>query len=418
MAPAPGGALYVLASQPDGSVLTLLDRSGRPSPGWPITIGEAPTCNVLLTADDGSVRVVCPTSDLNSGEVRPAQAFAFNPNGRPKPGWPIELTCCSNGQFVGRVIGDTLTVYDRQYADGTVTSRVVAIMADGTVRNGTSLSAANCCTEVAAVGPDGIAYLLRYNIPENPSESTSELSAIGPAGAVPGFPIDFEGVSSLPGFDASGRLHVTVATLNSDTSYHGPGQTFVFEPDGRPVDAGSGNLGLVATDECSGIEGSCVFPAAPLVSADGTTFVIEAGYNSTTVAGLNPAGGTMGGWPYQSDGGHQGNSICLDGDICEGYSLATPTLGPDGVLYLIHRAVDESAGGSTIVAVGLDGRVLPGWPVELKRPGAAFWEVAVGADGTAFALAIEPEGSATTSATILAIAPDGTVLYTTTIVEP
>jgi hypothetical protein len=36
----------------------------------------------------------------------------------------------------------------------------------------------------------------------------------------------------------------------------------------------------------------------------------------------------------------------------------------------------------------------------------------------AFALAIEHEGTATTSATILAIAPDGTVLYTTTIVEP
>jgi hypothetical protein len=328
------------------------------------------------------------------------------------------VPCCSDGQVIGRVVGDTLIVYDRKYAGDTVTSRVVAIMADGTVRNGEPVSATNCCYEVFAVGPDGIVYQVRYDIPEKVSESTSELSAIGPAGAVPGLLIKFEGVSSLPGFDANGRLHVTVATLNSDTSYHGPAQTFVFEPDGRPVDAGSGNLGLVATDECSGIEGSCEFPAIPLVRADGTTFVIEAGYNGTTVAGLNPAGGPMGGWPYRSDGGHQGNSVCLGGDICEGYSLATPALGPDGVLYLIHRAVDESAGGSTIVAVGLDGRVRPGWPVELKRPGAAFWEVAVGADGTAFALAIEPEGTATTSATILAIAPDGTVLYTTTIVEP
>jgi hypothetical protein len=43
--------------------------------------------------------------------------------------------------------------------------------------------------------------------------------------------------------------------------------------------------------------------------------------------------------------------------------------------------------------------------------------VVVGSDGTAFALAIEPE-SAGYSATVLAIAPDNTVRYATTIVEP
>ena len=54
----------------------------------------------------------------------------------------------------------------------------------------------------------------------------------------------------------------------------------------------------------------------------------------------------------------------------------------------------------------------------LKRPGAEFWSVVVGSDGTVFALAVEPEPGDTSSASILAIAPDSTVLSITTILEP
>jgi hypothetical protein len=62
--------------------------------------------------------------------------------------------------------------------------------------------------------------------------------------------------------------------------------------------------------------------------------------------------------------------------------------------------------------------VRAGWPVELKRPGAEFWSVVVGPDGTVYAQAIEPESGDRSSATILAIARDSPVLYTTTVVEP
>jgi hypothetical protein len=41
----------------------------------------------------------------------------------------------------------------------------------------------------------------------------------------------------------------------------------------------------------------------------------------------------------------------------------------------------------------------------------------VGPDGTVYALAIEPEPSDASSATIIAIAPDSTVIYATTIVD-
>jgi hypothetical protein len=85
-------------------------------------------------------------------------------------------------------------------------------------------------------------------------------------------------------------------------------------------------------------------------------------------------------------------------------------------VYLPLSARDAKVGGN-IVAVGQNGRVRPGWPVLLQRAGAEFWSVVVGADGTAYALAMEPETGNQSSATILAIAPDGTVLYRTTIVD-
>ena len=97
--------------------------------------------------------------------------------------------------------------------------------------------------------------------------------------------------------------------------------------------------------------------------------------------------------------------------------LSVPAVGPHSTLYLSLTARDETVGGS-IIAVGVDGKVRPGWPVELRRPGAEFWSVVVGPDGTAYALAIEPETGGGSSATILAIAPDSTVLYTTTIIDP
>jgi hypothetical protein len=153
------------------------------------------------------------------------------------------------------------------------------------------------------------------------------------------------------------------------------------------------------------------------VGPDGTTFVIDLIASRTIVAGVSPSGQVMAGWPYRSEAGAQPTGVCPDGAVCEGSFWALPAIGPDNGLYLIHGTADSSTGGS-IVVVGSDGRVRAGWPVELQRPGAEFWSVVVGPDGTAYALAIEPEAGESSSASIVAIAPDSTVLYTTTIVEP
>jgi hypothetical protein len=412
--PASDGQLYVLVGRPDGAVLALLDQRGQPRPGWPVTIADAPGCRVVLPAADGSVRVLCQ-GYTPGGSPTPARAFAFDPNGRPRAGWPVDLSCCPDGLIVSRVIGDVLIVNERELDPGLVTSRVTTIAADGTIARGELATYAHCCQELMAIGPDGVVY---HVTPDSDisGENSAEISAIGPGGLMPGFPIVVDGVVSPPSFDGAGRIHLTVGTPTDDGIETGPARTLVLDGTGQDV-GGSGNLGFVATDSCSGIEGTCSRPAAPLVGGDGTTFVIGSGYLGTTAAAVSPAGDVMAGWPYRSNDGSQSRGVCPESDICEGSDLAIPALGPDNTLYLVHGAERPDA-GSSIVAIGIDGRVREGWPVELTRAGSEFWSVVVGSDGTAYALAIEPEGDDVTSATILAIAPDSTVLYSTTVVEP
>ena len=295
----------------------------------------------------------------------------------------------------------------------------MTIVADGTVGEGARVEySTDCCApDTWAIGPDKVAYGVMRRANDTGTQATSQLIAVSNAGVPAGFPVALEGVASTPAFDRDGRLHVTVATVSVDSPYHGPARTLVFDRNGQPVAGGSGDLGLVASDTCVGIEGSCEGPAAPLVGPDGTAFVIGAGSQGTIAARVMPSGEMTGGWPYRTDAEHQAASFCEPGDVCEGYNLAMPAISPDNVLYLIHRAATESTGGS-VEAIGPNGRVVSGWPVGLQRAGSGFWSVVVGSDGTVYALAIEPEPGDGSSATILGIAPDSTVRYTTTIVDP
>jgi hypothetical protein len=309
------------------------------------------------------------------------------------------------------------------FVDGQVmpgSARLISIAADGTVREGARVPLEPCCSRYEwVVGPDGVAYsttLVQIELPpldgggDGPISMTSELRAHGPGGIPAGFPVTIDGDASPPAFDAAGRIHLAVARAGDLSA-----RTLIFDSAGRKV-GGSGNLGIIARDTCSGIEGSCIKPAAPLVGPDGTTFVVSAFVGDMTVAGVDPAGRSLTGWPYQSDGPDQARRTCAAG-ACDSFDLAMPTLGPDMVLHLLQGSRTGSVGGS-IVAVGPDGAVRPGWPVELRRPGAGFWSVVVGSDRMAHALAVEPESSDASSATILSIDPDGTVRAATTVMEP
>ncbi len=421
MAPGPDDTVYVAIPRPDGSVLALLDRSGRPRPGWPITIEDSTSCGLLLPVDDGSVRIVCHGTDLpQPDDPSQVRAFAFDAGGVPLAGWPVLLPFGWPAGFVGYMVGDELMHFSEQRLtvdpdSGAVSYEawLTSVAASGTIRSGARVARDEtaCCDARRAFGPDGVAYGSINDYGDSPeAPKSSELLAVGFAGARAGFPIAIDGLASEPSFDAAGRIHIT-ANDGPDRR----ARTLVFDTNGQAVAGGSDELGISATDECMGIEGSCEDPAAPLVGPDGTAFVID-DFLGTTVVGLSPSGQVMAGWPYRTQLGPSA-TVCCPGDSDAVVTFATPAIGRDNVLFLLHAAATESVGGS-IVAVGLDGRVRPGWPVELKRPGAQFWSVVVGSDGTAYALAIEPEPGDTSSASILAVAPDSTVLYITTIIEP
>jgi hypothetical protein len=383
-----------------------------------MAIDNATTCGTLLPVDDGSVRIVCDGTDLPrfDNDASDVRAFAFKPDGQPLAGWPVRLRPGTGGLVDGELTILSIEPLSDTFVIGEISreARLTTVGTDGTLRNGKRVPMVEtCCSEKWAIGPDGVAYGSTVDLGESvESPKSSSLMAVSTEGIPAGFPIAIDGMASKPAFDAADRIHVTAVN-----EVDGPAHLLVFDADG-PVAAGrTENLRVGATDLCIGIEGSCEIPAAPLVGPDGTRFVIDAHVDRTTVAGVSPTGLMLDGWPHRSDAGFQGTGYPPPGEIDWGPRLAAPAIGPGNVLYLLGGATDPRSGGS-ITSVGRDGRVRAGWPVGLKRPEAGFWSVTIGADGTAFALAIEPEAGGTSSASILAIAPDSTVRYTTTIIDP
>jgi hypothetical protein len=422
MAPGPWDDLYVSIPRPDGSVLvTLIDSTGRSRAGWPIVLDRTTSCDQLLPVIDGSVRLLCTPSNDDADGRGFVRAYAFASDGSSLPGWPIDLDRFgADGYFAGRVTGDELTVLawtslGDQIAAGQPAGNawIMAIAADGTVDVGTRVSyGSDCCIDTWVVGPEAVAYGTVHHFADTRAGARSELVAIGASGVPAGFPITIIGSASRPATDAAGLIHVTVGTPNER-----PAGTLVFDAAGRTVDVSSGQMEIAATGEFVGTSGSRDIPVAPLVGRDGTTFVVDLSGGTTTVAGVNPSGQLMAGWPYRSDVAPQLTGVCHQGSACARSSWGAPAIGPDNILYLLNAAARSTAGGS-IVAVGQDGAVVAGWPVGLRRAGSELWSVVVAPTGTAYALAVEPEPNRSHSATILSLAPDSTVLYTRTIVEP
>ncbi len=412
MAPLPAGDLYVSIPGQSGTTLARLGATGKPAPGWPILLPGASPCDLLLAAPDGSIRVVCTSDDLVSDfGSAPVRAFAFDAGASPLPGWPVDIGCC----FTGRMIGDELTMYARMYfgdvrQEGQPAGNgwIVKVAADGMVRNGAMVPFGDdCCVDTWAVGPDGVAYGTVHDF--SGPEPLSKLAAVNFAGVPPGFPVAIAGAASGPAFDASGRIHVTVGNPTEP-----PAGTLVIGADGKAIDSGSGELPITATSDWRGAGAD--FPAPPLVGPDGTTFIVDDS-DGTAVVRLDPTGLAMSGWPYRSTVKVEETGTCGEGETGCGWFRAAPTIGLDNELFVLRAATKTSAGGS-VVAIDQDGHVHDGWPVGLRRPGARFWSVVAGSDGTAYGLAIEPEPNGSHSATILSLAPNSNVDYTATIIEP
>jgi hypothetical protein len=404
MAPGPGGNLFVAIPRPGGSVIALLDRTGAPRPGWPIVVKDSTWCDLVLPVADGSVRLVCTLENPDGNRFEPVGAVAFDSTGRLMPGWPADLQGFS---VTGRVVGDDLTLFTRRSLDDVVKAGqpttdggLMTVAADGVISNGTRVPELGAGT----VGPDGVAYGVT-------GDDASDIWAVDLSGMRTGWPVTFDGFASGPAFGPGGRVAVIVGSPTNGTS-----QVLVFDRDGNAVRGRSAAIPIVTVDENWGTAGGCPpWPKPPLVASDGTIFIFSEA--TPAVMAVDPSLKLMPGWPYRPAAPLvlRDERYVKEDAYCP--SIAIPAVGPDTTLYLPLQAADATVGGS-IVAVGPDGRLRPGGPVELKRPGAESWSVIVGSEGTVYVLAIEPEGVNASSATILAIAPDSTVLWTTTIIDP
>lgn len=411
-APGPAGSLYVSIPEADGTVLVaLLDPNGRPRAGWPIELAGATRCPLLLPVDDGSVRLVCAPEALNQELNSGMRAYALDANGGSLPGWPVDL----DGSFIGRMVGDQLTLLGQQMVDVCEAGQacgeaaLVTVASAGTVRHGVGVPLfGDCCAGDMSIGPDGVAYGVTWTSGLEQTPEVTRIRAIGLSGVQPGWPVRIDGTASGPAFRPDGQIVLTVGSYERDAS-----QVLILNRNGRVVSPSAPMLPIATAQ--TGVDCIAGAPEPPLVAQDGTIIVFSE--IDRAVFAISPARTVLPGWPYRPPSSleHPGASDPRNELSCA--PIARPAVGPDGVVYLPLSAGSEKIGGS-IVAVGQNGRVRPGWPVELQRAGAEFWSVVIGADGTAFALAMEPEPGNHSSATILAIAPDSTVLYRTTIVDP
>jgi outer membrane protein assembly factor BamB len=358
--------------------LALLDHSGIPQAGWPVVLADTISCQFLLPVADGSVRVVCTLE--NPGNLyNPMGALAFDSKGAMLAGWPADLGCCITD---GRLVGDELVLLQSSPTSDVpvpagqpvAIEQVLTVATDGSIRGGTGVP-------VFAGEPDGVADDIAL---------------------ASGFD---DGIESGPALRPDGRIVITVGSYEQ-----GATRVVVFDADRKAVLARSAELPMASVEKPSDLD-VCVVrtPSPPIVAADGTVFVFSE--LDPRVFALDPSLEVKGGWPYRP-----ATPLVRDSFDASCDPRGIPAVGPDSTLYLPLEASDATAGGS-LVAVGPDGRVRPGWPVELSRPGAEFWSVVVGSDGTVYALAVEPRPSNGFSASILAIAPDSTVLWTTTIID-
>ena len=378
-------------------------------PGWPVVVPRATSCDQAPAVGDGSVRVICTLENPDGNMYSPIAAYAFDENARMRLGWPVVI----QGSFAsGRVVGDDLAVFTTAplgdvIEDGQPSTEagLVTIAADGAMSAGARVPFDWRCCREWAVSPDGIAYGTVS------LDGSSSIIALDGSGIRTGWPITLD--DSISGSELSGGR----------TDRRGPGllgperePSRRFRP-GRQTD----KLGGAPHRDCAVHRRYWGLlrrkPAGPdrRRGRDGLVY----SELDTHIYAVDSSPAVMVGWPFDSGAAIDRARPGLESEHEAGYCPApvVPAVARDGTLYLALEQRDATVGGS-LVAVGRDGRVLPGWPVELKRPGAEFWSVVVGPDGTAHALAIEPEAGGRSSATILAIAADSSVIWTRTIIEP
>ena len=418
--------LYVVVPRWRGNsadtAIAALD-GGHLRPGWPILLADM--CWLVPSDIDASVRVICAQ-----------RAFAFDRTGRVMPGWPVFVGGAATSVWDAVVVNGELVALTRN-ATG---ARLVRVSADGKVRSGFRLAiregprsgCGGCEARVGAMGvaPDGTGYLVTYlMVPGGEGDNAdrvigTEITMLDLAGVRPGWPVRLDPVASAPVFGPGGRIYVTQGTGDRAPTY-----ILVLDREGHRIAGASARLPIeLPMDGNSWMDGEGTWSVvAPLVADDGSSVVMPITDAGTTAYRVDASGRFRPGWTYRSPAVIE--SVWTDPCSIPSWAVRTsPALAADGTLYVLRHAASARVGGS-VVAITLNGELKRGWPIVLRRPGAEFWSVSEGPDGTAYLLAVEPparstkpdecyEPYASYSGTVLAVGSDGVVRNRITVVLP
>ncbi|MEO7663531.1 MAG: hypothetical protein ABIV26_00260, partial [Candidatus Limnocylindrales bacterium] len=372
MVPAPDGSILASIPRVDGSVLLMrLDAGGRAMAGWPVELPGARACETPFALPDASVRIACRADDLNQELNVGARVFAFDAMGIPMPGWPVDVDgIVAAARVIGNdlvlvalvTVGDVIELGVPTHAVG-----LVRISPSGRVAEGVGVPRLDFDSEQWRIGPDGIAYGTTFDLG---SGETSRITAVGPSGASAGAPMTVPGFASAPALGPHGLVVLAMGSLVRSTI-----RIARLDPTGATPAAGSAELPADPAE--FGDTGGCGIgnPETPIVSSDGSVVLLS--WARDQVFAVDSSLVVRTGWPYQApapfmrlDPRH-----VREDAFCQTRSV--PAVGPDGTIYLALQPRDPSV-GSSIVALGPDGGMRAGWPVQLRQAGAEFWSIAVG----------------------------------------
>ena len=323
--PGAAGDLYVSIPATDGTVLGRLDATGAPAPGWPVFLPGSESCDQLLPVASGSVRLIChrPASEEGLGGMI-TRVHAFDSNGQPLPGWPIEI----DDVVIGRMVRDDLMLLVKPYVGDvseTDTPEQVflgIVAADGTLAQGAEVQF-ECCEHSWAIGPDGIGYGTTHR--DWDTSVKTDIEGFGTDGLRAGWPITIDGNVSELAFDGQGRVYAVVGSPDAE-----PARTIVWTATGGRC-SGSSDQAIVSTSP--GRAPDAGYPGAPIVGPDGTAFIVETRPTRRSASyALDPSGQRVAGWPYDSDLGAPGDGFLRAGDTGCGGFRAAPAIGPGNVL--------------------------------------------------------------------------------------
>jgi hypothetical protein len=283
------------------------------------------------------------------------------------------------------------------------------ITAAGQLEQGQEVAGIDLPVYAPNLAADGVAFL-RW-VREDGTEPATDILAFSFDGALPGWPVSVPGLVSALVAGPDGRYYATASANVEGVDALAASQMLITLTPGGDLAAGS-KLPVAGISVATFAGGTA--PLEPMLGTGGSAWVpgVDARGN-VVVHALGPDGRVRDGWPWSAGAPIEEQGACGQETGC-GVWRTVPALGIGKVILVLLAPADATHGGR-VVAVGPDGAVMDGWPVEITNPDGRWDLVAAGADGTVYATETEPAGAGSTI-TLHAITPDGEVAWRSTLV--